>query len=149
MPLDDAGGLVQLIQLSISPVILISGVGMLLLTLTNRFGRVVDRARAVHGRIEGAVDPAQAALLQRELEILYRRSGIVRRAIQLAAASVLMTGLLILVLFVGAIAGRLPTLVPAGLFVTAVALLVGSIVVFLRDIRLSLEALDIELGLHR
>ena len=32
--------LVPILQLAIGPVILISGVGMLLLTFTNRFGRV-------------------------------------------------------------------------------------------------------------
>ena len=36
--------LIPILQLAIGPVILISGVGLLLLTLTNRFGRLVDRA---------------------------------------------------------------------------------------------------------
>ena len=39
--------LVPILQLAIGPVILISGVGMLLLTFTNRFGRVVDRTRGL------------------------------------------------------------------------------------------------------
>jgi hypothetical protein len=36
--------LIPVLQVAIGPVILISGVGLLLLTLTNRFGRAVDRA---------------------------------------------------------------------------------------------------------
>ena len=36
--------LIPILQLAIAPVILISGVGLLLLTLTNRFGCVLDRA---------------------------------------------------------------------------------------------------------
>ena len=39
--------LVPILQLAIGPVILISGVGLLLLTLTNRFGRMLDRSRAI------------------------------------------------------------------------------------------------------
>lgn len=35
--------LVPILQLAVGPVILISGVGLLLLTLTNRFGRMLDR----------------------------------------------------------------------------------------------------------
>ena len=34
-----------MLQVAIGPVILISGVGLLLLTMTNRLGRAIDRAR--------------------------------------------------------------------------------------------------------
>ncbi len=146
MGIEEPGGLVQLIQLSISPVILISGVGMLLLTLTNRFGRVVDRTRELSVTISGETDAARAGILRRELTILHHRSRLVRLSIQLAAASILTTGVLILVLFVWAVTGRIPAMLPAGLFLAAVGLLVASVVVFLRDLRLSLEALDIEIG---
>jgi len=37
--------LIPVIQTAVGPVILISGVGLLLLSMTNRFGRVLDRAR--------------------------------------------------------------------------------------------------------
>jgi len=40
--LDD---LTRVLQASISPVALVSGVGLLILSLTNRFGRVTDRLR--------------------------------------------------------------------------------------------------------
>ena len=40
--------LLPILQTSIGPVILISGVGLLLLTLTNRFGRMLDRARQLN-----------------------------------------------------------------------------------------------------
>ena len=36
-----------MLQVAIGPVILISGVGLLLLTLTNRYGRTIDRARHI------------------------------------------------------------------------------------------------------
>ena len=37
--------LIPLLQTAIGPVILISGVGLLLLSMTNRFGRIIDRSR--------------------------------------------------------------------------------------------------------
>lgn len=42
------------IQLAITPVILISGMGALMLTLTNRMGRIVDRTRALAGALHAA-----------------------------------------------------------------------------------------------
>jgi hypothetical protein len=47
--------LIPVLQMAIGPVILISGVGLLLLSMTNRLGRVIDRARLLYRelRIEG------------------------------------------------------------------------------------------------
>lgn len=46
--------LIPTLQLAIGPVILISGVGLLLLSMTNRFGRIIDRARALNRDLRGA-----------------------------------------------------------------------------------------------
>ena len=46
--------LIPILQSAVGPVILISGVGLLLLSMTNRFGRVVDRARILAGSIAAA-----------------------------------------------------------------------------------------------
>ena len=37
--------LIPILQVAIGPVILVSGVGLLLLSMTNRLGRIVDRRR--------------------------------------------------------------------------------------------------------
>ena len=37
--------IVPVLQVATGPVILISGIGLLLLTMTNRLGRTIDRAR--------------------------------------------------------------------------------------------------------
>jgi hypothetical protein len=39
--------LAQLLQSSIAPVTLISGAGLLLLSMTNRYGRAIDRIRVI------------------------------------------------------------------------------------------------------
>jgi hypothetical protein len=38
---------VQILTASIAPVIVISGIGLLLLSITNRYGRAIDRARLI------------------------------------------------------------------------------------------------------
>jgi hypothetical protein len=39
--------LVPLLQFAIGPVIVISGVALILLNMTNRYGRIIDRSRAL------------------------------------------------------------------------------------------------------
>ena len=43
--------LVPILQMAIGPVILISGVGLLLLSMTNRLGRAIDSITAAGGGI--------------------------------------------------------------------------------------------------
>ena len=45
MPLTSLEKIIPMLQVAIGPVILISGIGLLLLTMTNRLGRAIDRAR--------------------------------------------------------------------------------------------------------
>src|ERR1039457_3922044 len=50
---------VQILTASIAPVIVISGVGLLLLSITNRYGRVIDRARLLMRELQDS-DPEGA-----------------------------------------------------------------------------------------
>ncbi|MCB0732660.1 MAG: DUF2721 domain-containing protein, partial [Ignavibacteriae bacterium] len=47
-----AKSLVEFFQSSISPLVLISGVGLILLSLTNRLARTIDRSRGLVSEIE-------------------------------------------------------------------------------------------------
>jgi hypothetical protein len=40
--------LIPVLQVAVGPVILVSGVGLLLLTMTNRLARVIDRSRLLY-----------------------------------------------------------------------------------------------------
>jgi Protein of unknown function (DUF2721) len=51
MPMTPVHELIPVLQVAIGPVILISGVGLLLLTLTNRYGRTIDRSRLLVGEL--------------------------------------------------------------------------------------------------
>jgi NAD-dependent dihydropyrimidine dehydrogenase PreA subunit len=68
------------LQSSITPVALISGVGLLLLTLTNRLARTIDRSRSLLELIKGS-ETVQKERLRKELGIMYRRSTLLRNAI--------------------------------------------------------------------
>lgn len=140
--------LVPLLQVSIGPVIVISGVGLLLLSMTNRLARVIDRSRQL-AKEESAVDGAARESLHRQVEILYRRSRLVRRAIFLASVSVFLVAVLIIALFLAELLRLRITPVLVMLFVASMVALILSLVDFIRDIHLSLVALDLELGRDR
>ncbi len=145
MPSVPLSQLIPVLQVAIGPVILISGIGLLLLTLSNRFGRAVDRSRQLGREMREATE-ADRQKLGKQVEILYRRARVIRLSISMAALSVLMASLLIIVLFVTALQRWEVGLVIVLLFVCCLAALIVSLAAFIRDIQLSLHALKLELG---
>jgi len=136
--------LIPVLQVAIGPVILISGVGLLLLSMTNRLGRTIDRSRIlVELRRNGSADERQRSDLQ--LQVLWKRAHLLRLAIILGSASVLFACLLIILLFVAALMHWEIAVLIIVLFTGCMAAVIGSMVYFIRDINLSLHALATEL----
>ena len=104
MELSVTESLVPTIQLSITPVILITGLGSLLLTMTNRMGRVVDRTRILAGQARAAND-GERRHIEDQLKIMYRRSKIVRLSVTLGAGSMFCSGLLVIAIFASGVLG--------------------------------------------
>lgn len=142
---DGVPSLVSSIQLSISPVILISGVGALTITLTNRMGRIVDRTRSLAGQARAAAGDDRKHLGS-QLDIMWRRARLIRLAVTFAGCSMLTSCVLILGLFFIAFLGREPGLALVAVFVTSVLFLIASLVAFLRDIFVSLHAVQLEVA---
>jgi hypothetical protein len=144
MPLTPVSELIPVLQMAIGPVILISGVGLLLLTLTNRYARTIDRSRQLVRELRELAG-ADRARLEGQIRIIYRRARLLRLSILLAAASLLLASVLIIVLFLTALwkleAGVLISL----LFIACMVALSGSLVVFIREMNVSLGALKLEL----
>ena len=136
--------LIPVLQIAIAPVILISGVGLLLLSLTNRFGRAVDRTRQIHQEMRRASE-ADRPRLSNQIEVIYRRARLIQFSIVMGALSSLFAALLILALFVAALMSWESAALIGGFFVCCIVALVVSLVTFIMDIRLSLKALKLEL----
>jgi hypothetical protein len=129
---------------AIGPVILISGVGLLLLTMTNRLGRAIDRARQLKNELSTCTGREREQALA-QVAILYRRSTIIRVSIILAAASAALATLLMIALFVAALLQMHAGLLIGVLFMSCMASLFVSLVAFICDVNLSLRALRLEL----
>ena len=137
--------LIPILQVAIGPVILISGVGLLLLTMTNRFGRIIDRTRQLSRELRSAKSP-ELERAHAQLDILLARARIVRGAIAAASVSVLLASVLIIVLFVSALFRVAVAATVVVLFASCLLSLIGSLVLFIRDVNLSLKALRLEVG---
>ena len=137
--------LIPVVQMAVGPVILISGVGLLLLSMTNRLGRVIDRTRLVAESLRKS-EGKGSERYSMQLEILQRRAGLLRRSITMAVFSVLMAACLVITVFVTALFQSNMGLLVAVLFLAAMIFLIISLVVFIRDIDLSLEALKLEIA---
>jgi hypothetical protein len=134
----DPDAIVHALQLATSPVILISACGLLLLSMTNRLARVIDRARIL------AKSGATARDLQ--LTIILRRAGFLRSAILYNAISIFFTLLLVLLLFVSTILPFSVATAVAGLFVLSILSLVTSLAFMIRDIYDALHAMHAEVN---
>jgi hypothetical protein len=140
MQLTTVAHLIPVMQTAIGPAILISGVGLLLMTMTNRFGRIVDRTRILSmGRSK--TDDARDA----QLTIMLNRARFIRLAIILASMSALSAAMLIIVLFFVALMDLEAAWLLSALFIACLSCLIGSLIVFIRDINISLVAFKLEL----
>ena len=148
MQIDTVSQLIPILQVAIGPVVLVSGIGLLILTMTNRLGRVIDRGRSLVRELPEVPDQHRGRVTA-QLGILSRRAELLRLAIIYATISVLLAAVLVIALFLTA-AFQLEDVWLIGLlFIGALCALIISLAVFIQDLNQSLVAfqLDIEAGL--
>jgi hypothetical protein len=136
--------LIPVLQTAIGPVILISGVGLLLLSMTNRLSRVIDRARNLLALSETIHGPERQKILA-QIDILWSQAQLIRQSILFAAISVLCAAFLIIALFITALLGLEDAWLISVIFVCCMASLIASLLVFIKDINRSLSAFKVEL----
>ena len=132
----------HVIQLSVAPVFLLSGIAALLNVLTNRLNRIVDRARHMEAQFPGA-SAGRAEILRVSLGRLAKRARLTSWAISLCTSSAILISAVVIVLFIGSILGvdvRVPIAV---LFIGAMLALTAGLMSFLREIYLGTRYLRI------
>lgn len=144
MQIPTVAQLIPILQTAVGPVILISGIGLLLLTMTNRLGRVIDRVRILSDILVTASDEAHMAI-DAQLRILWQRARLIRTSIALASTSALAASILIIALFFTALWHLQTAIFIGALFVICMLCLIASLIVFIHDVNQSLTALKLEL----
>ncbi len=136
--------LIKFLQACITPVALISGVGLLLLTITNRLGRTIDRIRQlVYELDEGEAQKRREK--ETEIKILYKRSKYLRSSIAAMVISVISSSLIIPNLFFMTLLEIDLRIIGYPLFVISILSILVSAIYFFIDVRLTLHALKLEI----
>jgi len=141
MPLPAQDSILPLIQLSITPVILISGLGALVISMTNRMGRIVDRTRHLAGAARQTRDEERVHV-EHQLRIMFRRAKLMRLAMTLVVSSMFVSGLLIMLIFLSALSGLELAAAILAVFLISVVLMLGGLAAFVADLWVSLAALE-------
>ena len=119
-----------------TPALLFPAISLLLLAYTNRFLALASRIRDLHTRYRGNSDE----LILGQIRNLRRRVVLIRNMQTLGIASLLLCVLCMFVLFAGQqLAGK-------WLFGVSLLLMMASLGVSLREIQISVDALDLELS---
>jgi hypothetical protein len=135
------GALVTFIQLAIAPVFLLTAIGAMLGTMTNRVARIVDRARDLERQLAARAEDDAAC--HRELRLLGRRARLINRAITFTVLSALLVCLSIGGLFLDAWWSRNLTTLVAWIFGISLLALILGLTYFLREIYLATATLRI------
>lgn len=134
----------NVIQLSVAPVFLLTGIGALLGVITNRLTRVVDRARLIEERIRDA-STDERRKLDDEILSLEQRARLIYRAITLLVLSALLVCALVGGLFITAYYAWSPDLTRllAAIFSVSMLALISGLLLFLREVYIATQTLRI------
>jgi len=138
----NVGAVAHVIQLSVAPVFLLTAIGTMLSVMTNRLGRIIDRARVLETRLESA-SPEGVPHLHAYLATLSRRADLIGHAITLCTCTAVLVCSVIALLFLGDYLRYDMSVPVAALFVLAMLLLVAGLVNFLREIFIAKASLRI------
>lgn len=129
------------IQLAVAPVFLLTAIAGILNVLSQRLGRVVDRARRVEGLAFSQVEDARRRSVE-ELKLLSRRARLIHAAFVGSTTAALLVCVLIAVAFVGYLYGFTVGVPMAVLFVLALSAIVTSLLLFLREVFIAVATLQ-------
>ena len=135
--------LLKAIQLSVSPVFLLTGIGAMMNVLSGRLSRSVDRARELKLRCQELDRDEQA-----EFRWIRQRIRLVVRAIALLTLSILLISSVVAVIFLSVALQINLSMVVAPLFVAAMLMLTWAALWFLREITLASKQLQFSLKLN-
>jgi len=140
--------IVHIIQVSLAPVFLLSGIATLLNVFSTRYARVADQVDAVAKQVEGA-DEAAAAALSLRLMHLHRRSLALDAAVALAATAGALTCATVLALFVGEAGGPAVATMLYVTFGLAIACTLAAVMAFAGEMLMASQRIKAEVTAGR
>jgi CBS domain containing-hemolysin-like protein len=133
----------HLIQVALTPIFLISAIGVTLNVLTSRLARIVDRARAMEEILRGSDHAHHGRDLHSVLDVLARRARYINAAITLITLSALFIALVVVMLFVNAFVHWELSAFIACMFILSMLALAAALTAFLIEVRIATNTLQI------
>jgi hypothetical protein len=134
--------IVQTNQLALTPVFMLVAIGNIMNILSSRLARIVDRSRVLQSMHPETSGPEHDAVV-REIRLVARRIHLIGRAFLLLVIAGLCVGVTVVLLFVEDLAGVDLKALVSIIFVASLALLIGALLLFLRETREATAALRI------
>jgi uncharacterized protein DUF2721 len=138
-----AADVAHLIQVALTPIFLISAIGVTLNVLTSRLSRIVDRARAMETEVCRPDYQAGGRDLHAALSVMARRARYIYAAITLITLSALFIALVVVMLFVNAFAHWDLAAFIAIMFILSMLAFAAALTAFLIEVRIATTTLQI------
>ena len=133
----------HLIQIALTPIFLISAIGVTLNVLTSRLARIVDRARAMEDILRRPDHAHDGRNLHAALDVFARRARYINAAITLITLSALFIALVVVMLFVNAFLRWDLSAFIACMFILSMLALAAALTAFLIEVRIATNTLQI------
>ena len=133
----------HLIQIALTPIFLISAIGVTLNVLTSRLARIVDRGRSMEDVLRRSDHAHDGRDLHGALGVLARRARCINAAITLITLSALFIALVVVMLFVNAFLRWDLSVFIACMFILSMLSLAAALSAFLIEVRIATNTLRI------
>ncbi len=131
----------NVIDLAVAPVFLLAGISGLLVVLTNRLGRTIDRSRSLQATESEFMPEQHRQAIQREMSALLRRVQLSHVAIGMSTLSAILVCLVIVALFLGSLLQLNVAFIVASLFIVCMLILGLAFSAFLLEVLVSTRTL--------
>lgn len=133
-----------ILQSAVAPVVLISGVGLLLLSINNRYAQAMAKTRSFLSELQKESNVPRRANLTNQISILLKRCKVLRVSIAFIVLSTVFSGFIVFASTIANIwAANLDLATITLLLLSCGCILVGNVMFFV-DIIISLQAIKLE-----
>jgi hypothetical protein len=134
----------ELLASALAPITLISGVGLLMLSMSARYNYATTRIRLLmNERLDPKLSDDERADIDEEIDFIFHRAGLLRNGELCVVLSAVVSGLMVALCVLEESTGVHADFVNSMLLVAAVGLIVLSTVFLSLEIRLSLKAIKV------
>lgn len=133
----------ELLASALAPITLISGVGLLMLSMSARYNHATSRIRLLmNERLDPKLTDDERADIDDEIDFIFHRAGLLRRGEFCVVLSAVVSGLLVALCVLEEATGFSADILNSALLLASVAIVLSTVFLSL-EIRLSLRAIKL------